>query len=133
MEPFEEIQIIGMNTDKTQRTVGSETHYHVYFTLSETPAPLWRIVFLEQWKTVLETPPVPWAEALIDGTFLLVNCPLREVASVYFPALKNAVAGANKVYEQRMKDDVRAEENREEAWKKERKAVEDVAASLSFK
>ena len=132
VEDSENIRIVGMNTDKTQRTIGSETHYHVYFTLSESPTPVWRIIFLEQWKALLKDPPVPWAEALIDGGFLLVDCPLQDVAPTYFPALKKAVAGTNKAYTQRVRDDETAKENREDVWKKERKTVEELAALLRF-
>jgi hypothetical protein len=127
-----EMRIVGISTDKTRKIAGSETHYHVYFILSGTPEQVWRIIFLDQWKALLTVPPTPWAEAVIDGSFLRVDCPLRDVAPTYFPALKRAVAETNKAYMQRVQEDANAEEGREDVWRKERKAVDEVAASLRF-
>jgi hypothetical protein len=131
-ESADEIRIVGINTDKTRRIPGSETHYHVYFKLSETPAQVWRIIFLDQWKVMPSDPATPWAEAAIDGDFLRIDCPLGDLAPVYFPALKKSVAKTNEAYTQRVRDDANTEESREKAWKQERKAVEDVAALLHF-
>ena len=128
----DEIRVVGMNTDKTRLIAGSETEYHVYFILSEAPAQVWRIIFLDQWRSVPTAPPAVWAQAFIDGAFLRIDCPLKDVVPTYYPALKKVVAETNKAYKQRVQDDASAEKTREDVWTKERKAVEEVAALLHF-
>ena len=39
------IRIIGLNTDKTRRTLGSYTVYQVHFELSGNPPLAWRNIF----------------------------------------------------------------------------------------
>ena len=122
-----EIHIVGLNTDKTRRTLGSYTVYQVYFELSGNPPLAWRDIFGREWKDLN-----PTQEAGIDGRFLVMHCPLQEVATTHLPALKKAVAATNIAYKQYARDQVTKEERKAEVWKEERKAVEDMAKSLRF-
>jgi hypothetical protein len=122
-----EIRIVGLNTDKTRRTLGSYTVYQVYFELSGNPPLAWRDIFGREWKDLN-----PTQEAGIDGRFLVMHCPLQEVATTHLPALKKAVAATNIAYKQYARDQVTKEERKAEVWKEERKAVEDMAKSLRF-
>jgi hypothetical protein len=122
-----EIRIVGLNTDKTRRTLGSYTVYQVYFELSGNPPLGWRDIFGREWKDLN-----PRQEAGIDGRFLVLHCPLQEIATTHLPALKKAVAATNVAYKQYARDQVTEEERKAEVWKEERKAVEDMAKSLRF-
>lgn len=122
-----EIRIVGLNTDKTRRTLGSYTVYQVYFELSGAPPLAWRDIFGREWKDVN-----PKQEAGIDGRFLVMHCPLQEVAATHLPALKRAVEATNVAYKQYAREQISEEERKADVWKEERKAVEDMAKSLRF-
>jgi hypothetical protein len=122
-----EIRIVGLNTDKTRRTLGSYTVYQVYFELSGPPPLAWRDIFGREWKDLN-----PKQEAGIDGRFLVMHCPLQEVATTHLPALKKAVEATNVAYKQYAREQVTEEERKADVWKEERKTVEDMAKSLQF-
>jgi hypothetical protein len=122
-----EILIVGLNTDKTRRTLGSYTVYQVYFELSGTPSLAWRDIFGREWKDLN-----PKQEAGIDGRFLVMHCPLQEIATTHLPALKKAVDATNVAYKQYAREQVTEEERKADVWKEERRAVEDMAKSLKF-
>lgn len=121
------IQIVGLNTDKTRRTLGSYTVYQVYFELSGTPPSAWRDIFGREWKDLN-----PKQEAGIDGKFLVMHCPLQEVATTHLPALKKAVEATNVAYKQYAREQATEEERKADVWKEERKTVEDMAKTLRF-
>lgn len=122
-----EIRIVRLNTDKTRRTLGSYTVYQVYFELSGAPPIVWRDIFGREWKDVN-----PRQEAGIDGKFLVMHCPLQEVATTHLPALKKAVEATNVAYKQYAREQVTEEERKADVWKEERKSVEDMAKTLRF-
>jgi hypothetical protein len=122
-----EIRIVGLNADKTRRTLGSYTVYQVYFELSGTPPLAWRDIFGREWKDL-----DPKQEAGIDGRFLVMHCPLQEIATVHLPALKKAVQATNVAYKQYAREQVTEEEHKADVWKQERRTVEDMAKSLQF-
>lgn len=121
------IRIVGLNTDKTRRTLGSYTVYQVYFELSGAPPSAWRDIFGREWKDVN-----PRQEAGIDGKFLVMHCPLQEVATTHLPALKKAVEATNVAYKQYAREQVTEDERKADVWKEERKTVEDMAKTLRF-
>ena len=127
MESVPEIRIVGLNTDKTRKTVGSNTVYQVYFELSRKPPLAWRDIFGQKWKDLN-----PTQEAGIDERFLVMHCPLQEVATTHLPALKRAVEATNVEYKQFAREQVREEEHLADVWKEERKTVEDMAKTLKF-
>lgn len=122
-----EIRIVGLNTDKTRRTPGSYTLYQVYFELSGAPPPRWRDIFARECRDLNPTP-----KAGIDGGFLVMHCPLQDIASKHLQALKKAVAAANTAYKQYAREQVAKEEHQSDEWERERKVVEDMARSLRF-
>jgi len=121
------IQILGLATYKTRRTLGSYTAYQVYFELSGNPPLAWREIFGREWKDLN-----PTQEAGLDGRFLVIHCPLEEIATTHLPALKKAVHAANIAYKQFAREQVRDEERKGDAWKQERQIVENLARTLTF-
>lgn len=126
-ESVPEIRIVRLNTDKTRRTLGSNTVYQVYFELSGAPPLAWRDIFGRKWKDVN-----PKQEAGMAGKFLVMHCPLQEVAATHLPALKKAVQATNVAYKQYAREQVTKEKRKADAWKEERKTVEDMAGTLTF-
>ena len=122
-----EIRIVGLNTDKTRRTLGSYTVYQVYFELSGAPPLAWRDIFGREWKDLN-----PKQEAGIDGRFLVMHCPLQEVATTHLPALKKAVQATNVAYKQYTREQATEDERKADVWKDERKTVEDMAKTLKY-
>jgi hypothetical protein len=121
-----EIRIIGLNTDKTRRTLGSLTVYQVYLELSGNPQLVWRDIFGRKWKALN-----PTLEAGLDENFLVIFCSLSEIAAT-LPPLKKVIEATNAAYKQYAQEQETEEERKIDVWKEERKAVEDVAKSLHF-
>ncbi|HUI30608.1 MAG TPA: hypothetical protein VLX91_10355 [Candidatus Acidoferrales bacterium] len=111
--------------------IGSETIYQVYFELSGIPPLAWRTVFEQEWKALNAGQPLSLQETSIDRAFLVMHCPLQEVA-MHMSVLKKAVAATNIAYEQYVRKQAAELKDREDVWKNERKTVEDVAKSLHF-
>jgi hypothetical protein len=122
-----EIRMVRLNTDKTRRTLGSSTVYQVYIELSGDPPREWRDIFGREWKNLN-----PTQEAGIDGRFLVMHCPLQEIATTHLPVLKKAIDATNVAYKQYAREQVTEEEHQANVWKEERKTVEDMAKSLQF-
>lgn len=109
------VRIKGINTDKTRKLTASDTEYEVYFELSGTPPQVWRDLFAQEWKVLNPKQPLIWPEVSIDRAFLVMHSPLEEIPTMHLPVLKQAIIAT-----------------REDAWKQERKAVEDMARSMRF-
>ncbi len=131
VESIADIRIVSLNRDKTRKTSGSGTVYQVYFELSGTPPQAWRNIFEGEWKVLNPALPHLWQAASVDGRFLLIHCPLQEIAA-HLPVLKKAVALTNKTHEQYVHEQAKEQERRDDVWKLERKAVDDMAESLRF-
>ncbi len=121
------IRILKMNTDKTRKHLGSDDLYHVYFELSASPSPEWRIIFDQEWSS-LQNP----RKASLDERYLVVHCPLDEIAVTQLPALTKAVSLTNRSYHETMQHTADARHHQQDAWKQERAVVESVASSLAF-
>ena len=122
-----ELRIVGLNTHKTRRTLGSYTAYQVYFELSGNPPRAWREIFGREWKDLS-----PRQEAGLDGRFLVIHSPLQEIAATHLPALKKAVEAANTAYKQFAREQRAEEERKGDVWKQERKTVVALAKTLTF-
>jgi hypothetical protein len=122
-----EIQIIGLNVEKTRKTLGSYTVYQVYFELSGDTPLGWEDIFGREWSDLSPTTP-----AGLDGRFLVIYCPLEEIATRYLPALKMAVEATNLAYTQYAREQALEEERKNGGRREERKTVEDMAKSLRF-
>jgi len=127
----EDIRIVRLNSDKTRKTSGSDIIYQVYFELSGTPHHAWRNIFDGEWKALNPDQPHLWQAASIERLFLLMHCPLKEIA-VHLPVLQKAISLANNRYKQYVKERTSEQERREDAWKDERDAVDEIAESLHF-
>ncbi|MGA9363483.1 MAG: hypothetical protein WBW16_03855 [Bacteroidota bacterium] len=132
IESIPDIWIVGLNRDKTRKTNDSDTVYQVYFELSGTPPLEWRNIFEDEWKALNPIQPRLWQEASIDRAFLVMHCPLREIAATHFPVLKKAVTQTNETYRQYAQEQATEHEHRVDVWKHERKAVDEMAESLHF-
>jgi hypothetical protein len=130
-KPTLDIRIVGLNTDKTRRLIGSERIYQVHFELSTSPPQAWRSAFEQEWKALHVEHPLSLQETSIDRTFLVMHCPLQEI-SQNLPLLTKAVAATNVAYEQYVRTQATAQQKREEIWTDDRKTVDDVAKSLHF-
>jgi hypothetical protein len=122
-----DIRIVGLNTGKTRRTPGSYTVYRVYFKLSGAPSTAWSDIFGREWRDVNQT-----QEAGVDGQFLVIDCPLRDIATTHLPALERAVRATNVAHRQYAREQAAAEERQAAVWKQDRKAVRDLAKTLQF-
>jgi hypothetical protein len=121
-----DMRIVGLNTNKTRKTYGSDTVYEVCFELSGTSSLAWKDIFKREWKITNSA-----HEVNIDKEFLLMHCPLKEIVT-RLPFLKEAVVITNKKYREYIKEQAKEWGSRDDIWKQARKDVEDVAKSLHF-
>ncbi len=121
------IQIVRLNNDKTRKDNDLDDVYHVYFELSGYPLTEWRAIFDRLWKAQNGS-----RRAIIDGMFLVVHCPLDDVAATQLPALEKVVAATNEAYRQYAQKEEAALERREDVWTQERKDVDAMEARLRF-
>jgi hypothetical protein len=122
-----DIRIERMNTDKTRRVTGSDVEYQIFFELSGTPAPAWRTLFFKEWK---DSRSIHHVE--LDGPFLVLHGPLREMTPAELAMMEKAVATANASYHRYAQDELTEMTRREQEWKDERTDVENVASTLHF-
>jgi hypothetical protein len=96
-----DIRIMRLKGKITPQTHESGVIYTVYFELSLTPPLAWKNIFDGEW---LRLNPLSSSgrclDAKVEGGFLVICCPLQEIAGVHLPFLKNAVAATNKKYRQ---------------------------------
>ena len=126
-----DIRIVGLNTDKTRRMIGSEVVYQIYLELSGLPPQGWINIFEHEWEASNVGQPLSLQETSVERAFLVVHCPLQEVGG-YMPVLKKTVALTNILYDQYALKQANELKDREDVWKNERKTVEDMAKSLHF-
>lgn len=126
-----DIQIVGINTDKTRKINGGSLGYQVYFRLSDAPTGVWRNIFEREWKNLNPTQPQLWQATIIDRGFLIIHCILQETG-MHLPVLKKAVGLTNTAYEHYVQEQALEQERQLNLWKKERKAVNDMAELLQF-
>lgn len=139
LESTADVRIVRLNTDKTRKTKGTDTAYQVYFELSGIPSQAWGNIFEEEWKGLSsisasggrqEKSPAGIG-ASIDGRFLVIHCPLQDIAT-HLPVLKKAVTATNKTYKQYVQEQATEQERRDDIWKEEKIAVDGIAKSLRF-
>jgi hypothetical protein len=121
-----DIRIIGMNTDRTRKTYGSDTVYEVCFELSGNPSLARKDIFSSEWKKTN-----PTQDVCINKGFLVMHCVLKEI-STYLPFLKKTFDTANKKYRLYAQEQTKGKNHRDSVSKLGRKAVEDMAKSLHF-
>jgi hypothetical protein len=129
-EPGAPIRITRLNTDKT-RSVGGEGYvYEIYFELSRAPSGAWRDGFLLVSGDYINACPDEVQFMGIDGRFLIVRCRLESVQDSLLILLRGAVSDANRKFDKHLQKAALEQMQKEEAWKREREAVEAAARRL---
>lgn len=123
-ESPDEIHVVGINTDLTRQTPDSESLYRVCINLSQPPAQMWQLIFRDYWKTLLTVSSMPWAQAAVEGSFLYVDCQLKDVALLYFDTLKKAVLATNNIYRRGVQEASKGQESSKDPLKKIPEALE---------
>ena len=126
------IFMVGVNCDKTRKMAGSDVVYQVYFELSAAPPPAWGTLFDAEWKALNAAHPNIWEAATIDRRFLIMRCPLKDVAPLYFAVLKKAIVETNAKYDRSVQQQEIEGERRRAAWEDERSDVDAMAKTLQF-
>lgn len=126
-----DIRIIGLNTDKTRKTNGSDAQYQVYFQLSGSPPRAWRDLFETEWKLLHPVDSQLYNDTVIDRSFLVLHAQLQEI-SLQLSILKKAVAATNVNYNLYAEEQEIEQNHLNEVWKLERDAVIDMAKTLHF-
>jgi hypothetical protein len=126
IEPSTNIKILRLNAEKTRRISGSFTEFRVYFELSATPSSVWSGIFGREWHDLN-----PVQKASIDGTFLVVQCPLLKIV-FHLPVIKRAIAATNEAYSRYAREQKREQESQEDGRKEERRILEELIKFLNL-
>lgn len=96
-ESVPDIRIMRLKGKRTPLPQESNVTYTVYFELSVMPTLAWQNMFYGEW---LKLNPLSSSGQCLDPKmergFLVIRCPLQEIAGVHLPLLKAAVAATNK-------------------------------------
>lgn len=99
VEPSPDIRIMRLKGKIIPQTHETDVIYTVYFELSVTPPLAWETIFYGEWLRLNPHPSsAQYPDAKLERGFLVIRCPLQEIAGVHLPLLKMAVAAANKKY-----------------------------------
>ncbi len=94
-----DIRIMRLKGKITPQTHESDVIYTVYFELSVTPPLAWKNIFCGEWLRLNpRSSSGRCLNANVERGFLVIRCPLQEIAGVHLPFLKKAVAATNKKY-----------------------------------
>jgi hypothetical protein len=126
IEPSTNIRILRLNVDKTHRVSGSFTEFQVYFELSSTPSAVWSGIFGREWYDLN-----PVQEASIDGSFLVIQCPLLKIV-FHLPVIKRAVAATNEAYDRYAREQKREQEGQGDGRKEDRRILEELKKFLNL-
>ncbi len=100
-ESAPDIRIMRLKGKITPQTHESDVIYTVYFELSVTPSLAWEYIFYGEWLRLnSRSSSGRCLDAKVERGFLVIRCPLQEIAGVHLPLLKEAVTATNKKYKE---------------------------------
>ncbi|HJZ93369.1 MAG TPA: hypothetical protein VKE40_21005, partial [Gemmataceae bacterium] len=102
LESFENIRVIGIDTARLFRPDPTKKLYHVYFELSDRPAPEWCQFFEVEREFPRHT---MWRKAWIEGKYVVVHCEPGEVEAYHMIDIRQDVATSNSKYREHLKRD----------------------------
>lgn len=124
---FENIEITGVDSEKSYRPDERQPEYNIYFTLSTYPPYEWRRLFDEQRATDTSTPK---RKAWVDGKHIVFRAPLEEIEKQHLDKLKKDVTATNTAYKKAMANPQKSSPI--ERKKTDQEIIEDFSKRLKF-
>lgn len=98
-QEFQDIQIVGVDQDRTLLNSINGTMYRVHLTLS-APAPEdWRKLFGAEWRFPRHS---MWRKAHATGEHVIIECPIAEIEQHHKQPLKDVLSDVNRKYREHL-------------------------------
>ena len=117
---FTDLQIVGVDKERTHNPDPRKAMYNVYLELSASPPSGWDQFFAQERSFPRHT---MWRRAWLEGRYIVVHCPIDELEEQHLSDLKQDVANANRNYREAYAKHLRQverEQERERAEEEER-------------
>jgi hypothetical protein len=125
---FVDVSVIGVNKQRTHNPSPNMLLYDVYLEMSTTPPSMWANILEEEHRFPRSS---LWRRARVEGKYIVVHCPLNEVAD-HLEYLKEDVKNANKKYLEWMERELARQKALAERKANEEKRKNDLLDSLDF-
>ena len=123
-----DIEIVGMDADKTHKYEG-EMH-HVYLTLSASPTSDWVDDFNDSWRNHFY---MMKRHAQVEGAFIRADCPIDEVGGGLMGEIKKIMSEVNAREKQRVEHALAARDEAKRQDKEDREKIEEAAKRINTK
>lgn len=126
---FTDIQITGLNVDKTQPSHKASGLRHMYLGLSSSPPAEWVQLFDQERSFPRHT---MWRHAWVEGSYIVVDCVPEEIEQCHLRDLRKNVKNSNEKYIEflaRSEVQKKAEEDEKQI---EKTRLEQLASRLKF-
>lgn len=97
---FTDIRIVGVDKKRTNNPDTRKAMFDVYLELSASPPHEWNQLFAYERSFARHT---MWRTAQLEGSYIVVHCPIDEVSKYHLPDLKQDVANVNQKYREALK------------------------------
>jgi hypothetical protein len=125
---FVDVAMVGVDKNRTQNPNPNKLLYDVYLEMSTTPPSMWANILEEEHRF----PRISlWRRARVEGKYIVVHCPLNEVAD-HLEYLKEDVKNANIKYLEWLEKELARQRDLAERKANEEKRKNDLLDSLDF-
>lgn len=128
-EEFEDLNLIGVDKQKTQMSRPGTTMYNVFLELSVTPPLKWADLFTNERAFPRHS---MWRKAIISGKYVLIECPLDELERFHLKDIKEDIANTNSKYKAMVVQEQQAKLRLEEEIKKQTEKKNDILDKLNI-
>jgi diguanylate cyclase (GGDEF)-like protein len=129
VKKFEDIKLIGIDEEMTQKVFLTPNKYNAHLKLSDYPPLKWEELFDEERKS---SPHSLWHHAWIQGRNLVVQCALEEITQKQLNIIKQNVDDTNKKHREFLKQEELKQIKTKNLDEEEKKKKHKILSSLVF-
>lgn len=128
-EEFDDIEIIGLDENRTHNPDKTKSLYNIYLNLSSHPTYEWSRIFSAERQFPRHT---MWRRAHIEGSHIVIHAALDEMEKYHLIDLKEDVKNTNAKYRQYLMTQAEANAREEQAKDWERTEIKNLGEKLKF-
>lgn len=126
---FEDIRILGVDSNRLYRPDPQKALYHVYFELSTSPPQEWSQIFEAERRFPRHT---MWRRAWIEGRYIIVHCVPDEVKKYHLNDIKQDVTNSNAKYREYLRRVATEEARHAQREAEEQRHINNALGGLDF-
>lgn len=126
---FEDLQIVGLDEERSYKPDPSKLLFNLYLRLSNTPPPEWQQIFEAERRFPRHT---MWRRAWVDGSYIVIHCVPDELEKYHLADLREDVNRANHKYRQYLTELLSQEARRIGDERKEREQLSQLKQRLNL-